>query len=229
MPAITTLHELMVHQLKDIYSAEKQLVHALPKMAKGATSEELRAAFSDHLEQTEVHVTRLERVFEMLEESAGGVKCKGMEGLIEEGNEVLEEDMEPEARDAGLIAAAQRVEHYEIAAYGTVCEYARTMNHTDVLELLESTLEEEKEADETLTGLAETGINAMANAMDTDSQTSGMMAEGLADEDVDDDTFGAESNGPADMAPKGKKGASSKKDSSTSRGSSQKDQGSEAR
>ena len=162
MPAIATLHDLMIHQLRDIYSAEKQLVQALPKMAKNATSSELQDALRSHLQETEEHVARLEQAFEMLGVTGRGMKCKGMEGLIEEGQELFEEEIEPEALDAGIIAAAQRIEHYEIAAYGTVCEYARSMEHDELLSLLDSTLAEEKQADEKLTSLAESGINAMA-------------------------------------------------------------------
>jgi ferritin-like metal-binding protein YciE len=160
--ALETLHDLMVHELKDLYSAERQLVQALPKMAKNATSEELQTALTNHLAETEEHVSRLEQIMEGLGESPKGQKCKGMEGLIEEGKSLLEEDADEDVLDAGIIAAAQRVEHYEIAAYGTVCEYARIMGHTDALALLEQTLEEEKTADSLLTSLAEGGINALA-------------------------------------------------------------------
>jgi ferritin-like metal-binding protein YciE len=159
---ISTLHDLMVHDLKDVYSAEKQLTQALPGMAKHATSIELRSAIEEHLGQTEAHVSRLEQVFQLLGETGAGRKCKGMEGLINEGKELLEEDIESEVLDAGIISAAQRVEHYEIAAYGTLCEYARMMQQADVLALLEATLDEEKEADAKLTFLAEGGINALA-------------------------------------------------------------------
>ena len=162
MPAMATLHDLMIHQLRDIYSAEKQLVQALPKMAKNANSNELQEVLRSHLQETEEHVSRLEQAFEMLGVTGRGMKCKGMEGLIEEGKELLEEEIDPEVLDAGIIAAAQRIEHYEIAAYGTVCEYARVMEHDELLSLLDSTLAEEKHADQKLTTLAETGINAMA-------------------------------------------------------------------
>ncbi len=165
MAALNTLHDLLIHQLRDIYSAEKQIVKALPKMAKRANSDELQAALTSHLDETEEHVERLEQAFELLGVNSRGPKCKGMEGLIEEGKELLEEeDVEPNVLDAGIIAASQRIEHYEIAAYGTVCEYARRMGHDDLLTLLELTLREEKTADATLTTLAETGINAMAGA-----------------------------------------------------------------
>lgn len=173
MPELATLHDLMVHQIKDLYSAERQLVQALPRMAKHANSRELQVAIQTHLEQTESHVSRLEQCLDLLKESTHGPKCKGMEGLIEEGKELLEEKVDPEVLDAGIIAAAQRVEHYEIAGYGTVCEYARIMGHEEVLELLQATLEEEKDTDSLLTSLAEGGINALAERDDRGDMGSG--------------------------------------------------------
>jgi ferritin-like metal-binding protein YciE len=160
--SLATLHDLMVHELKDLYSAERQLVRALPRMSKNATSDELRTAIDDHLAETEEQVTRIEQILESFGETVGRKKCEGMEGLIEEGKSLLEEDADPEVLDAGIIVAAQKVEHYEIAAYGAVCEYARMMGHTDALQLLELTLEEEKKADQRLNQLAEGGINALA-------------------------------------------------------------------
>ncbi len=148
--------ELYIAELKDIYSAENQLVKALPKMAKASTSDELRSGFEEHLEQTKGHVERLEQIFEMLGESPKGKKCAGMEGLVEEGSEMIKEDFEGSVKDAGLIGAAQRVEHYEIAAYGTVRALAETLGETEHVSLLEETLEEEKETDEKLTELAKT-------------------------------------------------------------------------
>lgn len=156
------LKELYIDELKDIYNAENQLVKALPKMAKAASSEELRAGFEEHLEQTRGHVQRLEQIFEMLGESPKGKKCKGMEGLVEEGSEVMEEDFEDALMDAALIGAAQRVEHYEIAAYGTVRAFAEELGESEHVSLLEETLEEEKETDEKLTELAKQ-INSEAN------------------------------------------------------------------
>ena len=160
--SLDTLHDLMVHELKDLYSAERQLVQALPRMSKNANSDELRTALDDHLAQTEEHVVRLETVLESLGESPRGQKCHGMEGLIEEGKNLLKEEADPDVMDAGIIAAAQRVEHYEIAGYGTVCEYARMMGHSQAVKLLEQTLEEEKTADRKLNAIAEGGINALA-------------------------------------------------------------------
>jgi ferritin-like metal-binding protein YciE len=162
MPNNKGLRELYLDELKDLYSAENQLVKALPKMAKAASSDELRQGFEDHLEQTKGHVQRLEQVFEMLNESGKGKKCAGMEGLIKEGSEVMGEDFEEATMDAALIGAAQRVEHYEIAAYGTVCEFAQILGESEQESLLRETLQEEKETDEKLTELAKE-INSQAN------------------------------------------------------------------
>src|ERR1700732_1870859 len=148
------LKHLYVEELKDLFSAENQLVKALPKMAKASTSEELRAGFEEHLDQTKEHVARLEKIFKALDESPKGKKCKGMEGLIKEGAEMIEEDPAPEELDAGLISAAQRVEHYEIAGYGCVSTYAKLLGEEHAVSLLRLTLEEEKETDEKLTQLA---------------------------------------------------------------------------
>jgi ferritin-like metal-binding protein YciE len=156
------LKELYIDELKDLYNAESQLVKALPKMAKAASSDELRQGFEEHLEQTKGHVQRLEKIFQALGETPKGKKCKGMEGLIEEGSEVKEEDYEGSVLDAALIGAAQRIEHYEIAGYGTVRSMAETLGESDHVSLLEETLEEEKATDEKLTELAEQ-INAQAN------------------------------------------------------------------
>jgi ferritin-like metal-binding protein YciE len=148
------LKELYIDELKDLYSAENQLVKALPRLAKGSASQELRAGFEEHLEQTKGHVERLEQIFEMLGESPKGKKCAGMEGLVEEGSEVMKEDLEGAVLDAALIGAAQRVEHYEIAAYGTARALAETLGESEHVSLLEATLAEEKETDEKLTDLA---------------------------------------------------------------------------
>ena len=156
------LKDLLIDELKDIHNAESQLLKALPKMAKAASNPDLKNAFEEHLEQTETHVERLDQVFEKLGESPKGKKCRAMEGLIEEGKELMEEEAEPDVLDAGLIASAQRVEHYEIAVYGCVCTYARLLGMEEEAELLHETLEEEKETDEKLTDLAENGINVEA-------------------------------------------------------------------
>ena len=155
------LKELYIDELKDLYSAENQLVKALPKMAKAATSPDLRAGFEEHLEQTKGHVQRLETIFEQLGQSPKGKKCKGMEGLIKEGSEAIEE-YEGDLLDAALIGAAQRVEHYEMAGYGTVSAFAEELGESEHVTLLNETLEEEKETDEKLSGLAG-DINAKAN------------------------------------------------------------------
>jgi ferritin-like metal-binding protein YciE len=156
------LHELFLDELADVYNAEQQLTKALPKLAKTAKNDELREAFEQHLEETENHVTRLDQVFESLGESMKRKKCKGMEGLIEEGEEVISEQKNSAALDAGLIISAQKVEHYEIAAYGSLCSWAEQMGHNDALQLLRQTLEEEKAADEKLTEVAETIANTQA-------------------------------------------------------------------
>jgi ferritin-like metal-binding protein YciE len=151
---LESLRELYVDELKDLYSAENQIIKALPKMIKAASSPELKAGFEEHLEQTRRQVARLEMIFKQLKESPKGKKCKGMEGLLTEGKELMEEDAEPEVLDAGLIAAAQHVEHYEIAGYGCVRTYAELLDDNNAVKLLQQTLDEEKKTDETLTMLA---------------------------------------------------------------------------
>jgi ferritin-like metal-binding protein YciE len=156
---INSLEKLFVHELKDLYSAEQQILEALPKMADKASHPELRQAFERHRDQTEQQVKRLEQIFDSLEFQPGGHKCKGMEGLIEEGEEVMKDAENDEVRDAGMIAAAQRVEHYEIAAYGTARTYARMLGRADAAQLLQQTLDEEGETDKKLTQLAESRVN----------------------------------------------------------------------
>ncbi len=164
-----SLRELYIDELKDIYSAEKQLTKALPKMAKAASSEELRQGFEEHLEQTQGHVERLDEIFSQLGAKATGKKCMGMEGLVKEGAEIMGEDFSEDVMDAALISAAQRVEHYEIAAYGTVIAYANLLGESAQAELLQETLEEEKETDQKLTQLSEQ-INVQANEGGTDEK-----------------------------------------------------------
>lgn len=164
--SMETMQDLYLHELKDIYNAEKQILQALPKMAEKATHNELRQAFEDHHRVTEEQVRRLDTIFDDLGQSASGKKCKGMEGLIEEGEEILEEDADPDVRDAALIAAAQRIEHYEIAAYGTARTYAKQLGFDKHADLLQSTLEEEGETDKQLTQLAEGRINRAAQMGD---------------------------------------------------------------
>lgn len=158
-------HDLFVEELKDIYWAEKNLVKALPKMAKAATSEELSTCISNHLEETKVQVTRLEQVFELLGKKPQAKKCEAMEGLIAEGQEVVDDTEEDTAvRDAGIIIASQKIEHYEISAYGSLRTLANIMGHTDVVKLLDQTLQEEKNADSLLTEVAESTVNEEAAA-----------------------------------------------------------------
>jgi len=160
--AIKSMDDLFLEEIKDLYDAEKQLVKALPKMAKAADSEELRQGFQEHLDQTKGHVDRLEKVFDMMGKKASGKKCEAMQGLIEEGSDVIDEIDASPLRDAALIAAAQKVEHYEIAAYGSCRTFAEVLGRSDAAELLEQTLEEEKSTDEKLTELAEGMINEEA-------------------------------------------------------------------
>jgi len=157
-----TLHDAFIEELRDTYDAEKQLTRALGKLAKAASSPTLRDAFESHLEETRGHVERLERVFESLDERAGAKHCDGIAGIIEEGRSIMEEDFDDSTMDACLIAAGQRAEHYEMAAYGTLVAWAQAMGHTDAVALLQETLDEEKAADEKLTSLAEGGINQTA-------------------------------------------------------------------
>jgi ferritin-like metal-binding protein YciE len=160
---LNTLADLLHHELKDLHSAEKQLVEALPKMAEAATNPDLKAGFEDHLEQTKGHVERLDEIAEILALKLTGHKCKAMKGLIEEGADLIEEDADESVRDAGLIGAAQRIEHYEIAGYGTARALALRLDHEEVADILAETLNEEKETDAKLTELAESAVNAEAN------------------------------------------------------------------
>jgi len=159
-----TLTDLFHDQLQDAYSAETQLTKALPKMAKAAGSADLRAGFEQHLSETKNQLSRLEKVCEQVGCKTGSNTCEAMEGLIEEGEEVMDLGLDTEAQDAGLIAAAQKVEHYEIALYGTLCSFAKQLGHADAARILHETLEEEKRTDEKLTQLAERGINRKAKA-----------------------------------------------------------------
>jgi ferritin-like metal-binding protein YciE len=157
-----TLHDAFIDELRDTYDAEKQLTKALPKMAKAASNPDLRQAFEAHLEETQGHIERLEQVFESLDEKVRGKHCEGIAGIIEEGKTIMGEDFDETTMDACLIAAGQRAEHYEMAAYGTLVAWAEAMGHTEAVELLQQTLDEEKATDEKLTSLAESGINQNA-------------------------------------------------------------------
>jgi ferritin-like metal-binding protein YciE len=159
---LQSLDDLFFEQLRDMFDAEKQIIKALPKMAKAAESDELRMAFEEHLDQTRGHLERLERIFDLLGKKARGKSCQAMEGLIEEGEEILDADAEPMVRDAGLIAAAQRVEHYEMAAYGCLHSWAQQLGNAKAAELIEETLHEEKEADQKLTHIAQSMVNLAA-------------------------------------------------------------------
>jgi ferritin-like metal-binding protein YciE len=162
MPSLDSLEELLQDELKDIYDAEKQLTKALPKLAKKATSAELQSAFEEHLRQTERHVERIEEAFELLGMPARGKKCEGMQHLLAEGNDMIGEAEDDATRDAVMIASAQKVEHYEIATYGTLRTWANLLGKPEVAALMEETLEEEKETDLTLTDIAESFVNAAA-------------------------------------------------------------------
>lgn len=160
---LETLKDLYIHELKDLYSAEKQIIKALPKMAKAATSEELAAGFKQHLEETKEQAVRLEQILKSHGQTTRGPKCKGMEGVLAEGTEMIEEEADDEVRDAGLIAAAQRVEHYEIAGYGCARTYAELLGDKEGAKLLQQTLNEEADTDKKLTSLATSVINLAAN------------------------------------------------------------------
>ena len=157
-----TLHDAFIDELRDTYDAEKQLTKALPKLAKASANPDLRQAFESHLEETQGQVKRLEQVFESLGEKVRGKHCDGIAGIIEEGKSIMEEEFDDTTMDACLIAAGQRAEHYEMAAYGTLVAWAQAMGHAEAAKLLQQTLDEEKAADKKLSGLAEGGINQSA-------------------------------------------------------------------
>ena len=162
MAEASTLHDAFIDELRDTYDAERQLTKALPKLAKAASSAPLREAFESHLAETQGQIERLEQVFQSLDEKVRGKHCDGIAGIIEEGKSIMEEDFDDDTMDACLIAAGQRAEHYEMAAYGTLVAWARAMGHSDAADLLQETLDEEKAADEKLSSLAEGGINQSA-------------------------------------------------------------------
>ena len=162
MPEVETLHDALIDELKDLYNAEKQLTKAVPKMAKNATSRQLRDALTSHLRETQNQVRRLEQAMRLLEEKPAGKLCDGMQGIIKEGNKMIEEVADGPVLDACIIAGAQRAEHYEIGAYGTCIAWAKAMGHAQVVRLLTQTLNEEKAADKKLSALAESGINEAA-------------------------------------------------------------------
>jgi ferritin-like metal-binding protein YciE len=171
-----SLHDAFIDEVRDTYDAERQLAKALPKMAKAATAPELKAAFTSHLAETEAQIERLVQVFELLDEKVRGKRCEGIAGIIEEGSSIMEEDFDECTMDAALIAAGQRAEHYEMAAYGTLVAWATALGESDVAALLQQTLDEEKAADQKLSGLAEGGVNDAAVSGDSEE-----------DDDDDDD------------------------------------------
>ena len=181
--AAMNLRDLLIDGLKDIYWAEKALTTALPKLVKNATASDLAYALKNHLEETKNHVTKLEEVFISLDEKASARKCVAMEGLINEANHIMEDTMQGAVRDAGIIAAVQKVEHYEIASYGALATFARTLGEEEAASILEDILAEEKAADETLSQLAETSINEEANDSDEESDEE---EEEMEDEDEDE-------------------------------------------
>ena len=170
MANVESLEQLLQEELKDIYDAEKQLTKALPKLAKKATNAELKSAFEEHLQQTEGHVERLEQVFEQLELPARGKKCEGMRSLISEGEQMMRDAEDDDTRDALMIAAAQKVEHYEIASYGTMRTWANLLGKSEVASILEETLDEEKETDQKLTSIAESHVNLEAASGEEDQE-----------------------------------------------------------
>lgn len=174
-----TLHKAFIDELRDTYDAEKQLTKALPKLARAAGHPKLRQAFESHLEETRVHIERLEQVFESIEERVRGKHCEGVAGIIEEGKAIMEEDFDDDTMDACLIAAGQRAEHYEMAAYGTLVAWAQAMGHTEAADLLQQTLDEEKATDKKLSDLAESGINqSAADSAHGDEQEQSVAASG---------------------------------------------------
>jgi len=185
--ALNTLQDLYVDEIKDLYHAEKQLVKALPKLAETASAPELKSAFEDHLEATRGHVTRLEEILRGLGLPLKGKTCHGIAGIIKEGKALMEEEAEPAVMDAGLIAGGQRAEHYEIAAYGAVRTYAETLGFTSAAELLQQTLDEEKQADQKLSELAEGFINSQAETASEAMLAGDDMADESGDEDLADD------------------------------------------
>ena len=190
------LQKLLIHEVSDLYSAEQQLVKALPKLIQNASSRELQQALKEHLAVTEKQVERLDQVFEALGEEREETKCKGMAGLIAEGEDIIKEGFEEATQDAGIIGAAQRVEHYEIAAYGTARTLAQTLGNTEAAQLLEESLEEEKEADQRLTEIAEAAVNVEASSEeDEEDETSGNGGRSRATAGASSSSRGSSSGG----------------------------------
>lgn len=200
MPDTKTLYDAFLDELRDAYDAEKQLLKALPKLAKAASAVELRAAFESHLEETRTHVTRLDEVFAAIGQKARGKHCDGIAGIIEEGKAIMAEEFDEATMDACLVAAGQRAEHYEMAAYGTLIAWANALGLTEAATLLEDTLNEEKAADQSLSALAEGGLNEAAAATVDDEEDGDDEEEDEDDEeaaDADDDAAGEAPKPPA--------------------------------
>ena len=197
-----TLHDAFIDELRDTYDAEKQLTKALPKLAKAATSPELRSAFETHLEETRGHIERLEQVFESIDEKPRGKHCDGIAGIIEEGKSIMGEEFDEATMDACLIAAGQRAEHYEMAAYGTLVAWARGMGHEEAANLLQETLDEEKATDEKLSALAEGGINQEAASAAHPDEDEEEEDEDEEDEDSQPAARGRSRGGAAVATPK---------------------------
>jgi len=192
--AVSTMQELFVEELRDLYHAEKQLTKALPKMAKAASDEQLREAFTQHLEETRNQVERLEEVFELLDVAKRAKRCEAMEGLIEEGREMIEEVEDEAVLDVGLITAAQKIEHYEIAGYGSVVALAKALGHEDAAQRLAETLEEEKAADQKLNEIAESSVNEKALSQSNGSEMV-EQATGAADDKAEEGQMAQTSGG----------------------------------
>ena len=209
-----TLRELMVDEIRDLYDAERQLVKALPKMAKGASSDQLRSLIEAHLEETQGQVKRLEKAFGLLDERPRGKHCDGIAGIIKEGSNLLEEDFDGAVLDAGIIAGARRAEHYEIGAYGSVIAWAKQIGEAEVASLLEETLEEEKNADKKLSALAESSVNKQA------ASESGAEDEDEEDEDEEASARGRRSMSRGNGAARSASGSRSGRNGSASRSAS---------
>jgi len=213
--SLETLHDLFVHELKDLYSAENQLIKALPKMSQAAQSPELKRAFDTHLRETKEQVRRLEQVFKALGEKPGGKTCKAMQGLVEEGEELLEEDADPDVMDAALIVTAQKVEHYEIASYGSVCTFGRVLGYDQATEILKETMAEEERTDKLLTGIAEK-LNVQAKTADEadESESSEDRSEAMTDRPMNRTSSSGNARGNAGGNQRGRTSTSRSKGSS---------------
>ena len=201
MPGMETLQELLVHELQDLYNAENQIIKALPRMAKRTTSTELREAFEEHLSQTEMQAQRLERALALLDAPVRGRNCDGMQGILEEGQKLMEEDSSDDVLNAGLIAAAQKVEHYEIASYGSVKAWAELLGQEEITALLEETLEEEEATDKKLSELAESMINVEAAMGDSGEE----VANGSEDEEEEEATSSTSSRRASSQSSRSRK------------------------